>query len=121
MLHSPGLHVPANKESHGVESPEPDVEKHAAGNGTQDFRGGQASSAWVVVVVVVVPSKEVPATKESLEVVCWVGNVIPLEACRVADVGGVAVMRKEGGSLLPVTTETLPILPVVETGKETDL
>jgi hypothetical protein len=81
--------------------------------------GGQATSAWVVVVL----GKEVPATveKESVEVVCWVGNVIPLEACRVADVGGVAVMQKEGGSLIPVTIETLPVLPVVETGKETGL
>jgi hypothetical protein len=64
-------------------------------------KGSQATSAWGGVVV---PGKEVPATVEGecVEVACWVGNVIPLEACRVADVGGVAVMRREGGSLVPV-------------------
>lgn len=48
--------------------------------------------------MVEVPGKEVPTTvkEECVEVACWVGGVIPLEACRVADVGGVAVMRREG-------------------------
>jgi hypothetical protein len=50
--------------------------------------------------MVEVPGKEVPATgeEECVEVAGWVGSVIPLEACRVADVRGVAVMRREGAA-----------------------
>jgi hypothetical protein len=95
-LYSPGLQVPATEESPGAESPGAEGEEHAAGNGTQ----GSQREPGHLCVGVVAPGKEVPATgeEECVEVACWVGGVIPLEACRVADVGGVAVMRREGAA-----------------------
>ena len=101
MLHSPGSQVPATEESPGAESPGAESpgaespgaedEEHAAGNGTQgshrepghlcvgggrtNHRGGGVCGGCLLV-----------------------GYVIPLEACRVADVGGVAVMRREGAA-----------------------
>ena len=113
MLHSPGSQVPATEESPGAESPGAESpgaedEEHAAGNGTQ---GSQREPGHLCVGMVEVPGKEVPTTveEECVEVACWVGDVIPLGACRVADVGGVAVMRREGAAWYRYSTETLPV------------
>ena len=73
--------------------------------------------------MVEVPGKEVPTTveEECVEVACWVGGVIPLEACRVADVGGVAVMRREGAVWYRKNNDILPVLPIAEIDKEAGL